>query len=187
MIWHYLKVECLSLSLWGFPSDSAGKESACSAGDLGSIPRLGRSLREGKGYPLQYSENSKDCMSMGSQRVGHDWATFTFSFGFSNSHVWMWEFDHKEGCAPENWCFGTVVLENTLESLLDCKEIQLVNPDRYQHWILIGKTDAEAEVPILWAPDARSQLIGKDSDAMKDCRQEKGQTRGDGENREWDG
>ena len=68
----------------------------------------------------------------------------------SSSHVWMWGLDHKQGWAPKNWCFWTVVLEKTLESPLDCKEIQLVNPKGNQSWIFIGRTDAEAEAPILW-------------------------------------
>ena len=84
----------------------------------------------------------------------------------------MWKLDNKEGWAPKNWCFWTVVLEKTLESPLDCKEIQPVHPKGNQPWIFIGKTDAEAEVPILWPPDAKSWLIGKDPDAGKDWRQE---------------
>ena len=80
------------------------------------------------------------------------------SYGFSSSHVWMWELDYKEGWAPKNWCFWTVVLEKTLESPLDCKEIQLVHPKGNQSWIFIGRTDAEAETPILWLPDRRNRL-----------------------------
>ena len=95
------------------------------------------------------------------------------SYGFSISRVWMWELDHKEGWAPKNWCFWTVVLEKTLESPLNCKEIKQVNPKGGQLWIFIGRTDAEA--PILWPPDAKSWLTGKDPDAGKDWRQkEKG-------------
>ena len=77
----------------------------------------------------------------------------------SSSHVQMWELDHKEGWAPKNWCFWTVVLEKTLESPLDCKQIQLVHPKGNQSWIFTGRTDAEAETPILWPPDAKNQLI----------------------------
>ena len=88
------------------------------------------------------------------------------SYGFSSSHVWMWELDHKEGWAPKNWCFWTVVLEKTLESPLDCK-IKPINLKGNQSWIFIGKTDAEAETPILWPPDVKSWLIGKDPDAEK--------------------
>ena len=77
-------------------------------------------------------------------------------YGFSSSHVWMWELDHKESWAPKNWCFWTVVLEKTLESPLDCKEIQPVNPKGNQSWIIIGRTDVEAEAPILWPPDTSS-------------------------------
>ena len=83
----------------------------------------------------------------------------------------MWELDYKEGWAPKNWCFWTVVLDKTLESPLDCK-IKPVNPKGNQSWIFIGRTDAEAEAPILCPPDAKSRLIGKDPDAEKDWGQE---------------
>ena len=83
------------------------------------------------------------------------------SYGFSSSHVWMWELDYKENWTPKNWCFWTVVLEKTLESPLDCKEIQPVNPKGNQSWIFFGKTDAEAETPILWPPDAKNWLLEK--------------------------
>ena len=91
---------------------------------------------------------------------------------FPSSHVWMWELDYKENWTPKNWCFWTVVLQKTLENPLDCKEIKPVNPKRNQSWIFIGRTDAEAEVPILWPPDAKNWLIGKYPDAGKDWRQE---------------
>ena len=90
------------------------------------------------------------------------------SYGFSSSHVWMWELDYKESWVPKNWCFWTVVLEKTLESPLDCKEIQPVHSKGDQSWVYIGRTDVEAEVPILWPPDAKSWLIWKDPDAGKD-------------------
>ena len=99
------------------------------------------------------------------------------SYGFSSSHVWMWELDYKESLAPKNWCFWTVVLEKTLESPLDSKEIQPVHPKGNQSWIFIGKTDVEAETPILWPPDLKNWLIWKDPDAGKDWRrEEKGTT-----------
>ena len=99
------------------------------------------------------------------------------SYGFSSSHVWMWEVDYKESWAPKNWYFWTVVLQETLESPLDCKEVQPVNPKGNQSWIFIGRTDAEPETPILWTPDAKNRLIGKDPDAGKDWTQvEKGTT-----------
>ena len=82
-------------------------------------------------------------------------------YGFSSGHVWMWELDHKESWAPKNWCFWTVVLEKILESTLDCKEIQAVNPKGNQSWIFIGRTDTEAEIPILWLPDVKNSLIVK--------------------------
>ena len=88
------------------------------------------------------------------------------SYGFSSSHIWMWELDHKEIWAPKNWCFWTVVLK-TLESPLDCKEIQPVYPKGNQSWIFTGRTDAKAETPILWPPDVKNW--------------------GEGDNRGWDG
>ena len=92
--------------------------------------------------------------------------------------VVMWELDYKEGWALKNWCFRTLVLERTLESPLDCKEVKPVNPKGNQPWRFIGRTDAEAKAPILWPPDAKSQLTGKDPDAGKDRKQEeKGQQR----------
>ena len=97
---------------------------------------------------------------------------------FSNSHVWMWESDYKESWAPKNWCFWTVVLEKTLESLLDCKEIQPAHPKGNQSWIFTGRTDAEPEAPILWLPDAKNGLNGKDLDAGKDWSQEEKGTKG---------
>ena len=97
------------------------------------------------------------------------------SFGFSNSNIWMWQLDCEESWALKNWCFWTVVLEKTLESPLDCKEIKPVHPKGDQFWIFIGRTDVEAESPILWAPDVKNWLIGKDPDAGKDWRlEEKG-------------
>ena len=81
------------------------------------------------------------------------------SYGFSSSHVWMWELDYKESWAPKNWCFWTVVLEKTLESPLDCKEIQPVHPEGNQSWIFIERTDVEGETPILWSTDVKNRLI----------------------------
>ena len=99
------------------------------------------------------------------------------SYGFSSGHVWMWQLDYKESWAPKNWCFWTVVLEKTLESPLDCKEIQPVHPKGNQSWIFNGRTNAETETPILWPPDLKNWLIGKNPDAEKDWRQEeKGRT-----------
>ena len=83
------------------------------------------------------------------------------SFGFSSSHVWMWDLDYKESWVLKNWCFWTVVLEKTLESPLDCKEMKPVNPKGNQSWIFIGRTDTEAETPILWPPDLKNWFIGK--------------------------
>ena len=98
-------------------------------------------------------------------------------YGFSSSQVWMWEVDNKGSWAPKNWYFWTVVLEKTLENPLDCKEIQPVHPKGNQSWIFIGRTDTEAETPILWPPDVKNWLNGKDPDDGKDWRQEeKGMT-----------
>ena len=94
-------------------------------------------------------------------------------YGFSSSRVWMWELDYKESWVLKNWCFWTVVLEKTLGSLLDCKEIQPVHTKGNQPWIFVGRTDAEAETLVLCPPAARSWLIGKDPDAGEDWRQEK--------------
>ena len=93
------------------------------------------------------------------------------NYGFSSSHVWMWELEYKESWVLKNWCVWSVVLKR-LESPLDCKEIQLVTPKGNQSWIFIGRTDAEAETSILWPPDAKNWLAGKDPDAGKDWRQE---------------
>ena len=88
-------------------------------------------------------------------------------YGFSSGHVWMWELNYKESKALKNWWFWTVVLEKILESTLDSKEIQPVNPKGNLSWIFIGRTDAEADAPIIWPPDVKSWLIGGDSDAGK--------------------
>ena len=104
-------------------------------------------------------------------------------YGFSSTHVWMWELDSWEQKAVykeswvQNWCFWTVVLEKTLESPLDCMEIQPVHPKGGQSWVSIGRTDVEAETPILWPPDTKSWLFWKDPDAVKDWgHEEKGTT-----------
>ena len=97
---------------------------------------------------------------------------------FSSSHVWMWELDYKEKWALKNWCFWTAVLEKTLESPLDCKEIQPVNPKGNQSWVFILRTDVGTETAILWPPDTRNWLIGKDPDAGKiEGRRRRGQQR----------
>ena len=94
------------------------------------------------------------------------------SCAFSSSHVWMWELDYKGSWAPQDWCFWTVVLEKTLQSPLDCKKIQPVHPKGDQSWVFIGRTDAEAETPILWPPDVKNWLFGKEPDSGKDWGQE---------------
>ena len=100
----------------------------------------------------------------------------------TGSHLWIWELDHKESWAPKNWCFSTVVLKKTLESPLDCKEIQPVHPKGDQSWIFIGKTDAEVEVLIPWSPDVKSWHTRKDSEAGNDWK-----AGGEGDDRGWDG
>ena len=122
--------------------------------------------------PRQHIKKQRQCFA--------DKGPSSQSYCFSSSHVWMWELDYKEGWVLKNWYFWTVVLEKTLESPLDCKEIQPVHPKGNQPWIFIGRTDAEAETPVLWPPDAKNWLIGKDSDAGKDWRlEEKGTTEGE--------
>ena len=98
-------------------------------------------------------------------------------YGLSSGHVWMWELDYKESWVLKNWCFCTVVLEKTLESPLDCKEIQPVHPKGNQSWVFTGRTDVEAETTIFWPPDEKSWLIAKDPDVGKDWRQERGRQR----------
>ena len=98
-------------------------------------------------------------------------------YGFSISHVWMWELGYKESWAPKNWCLWTVVLEKTVESPLDCEEIQPVHPKEDQSWVFIARTDVEAETPIFGPPDAKSWLIWKDPDVGKDWGQEEKRTR----------
>ena len=107
-----------------------------------------------------------------------DKCPYSQTYGFARSHVWMWELDHKEGWVLKNWCFLTVVLEKTLESSLDSKELKAVNPEINQPWIFIGRTGAKGEAPILWPAGVKSRLIGKDPDSGKDWGQdEKGQQR----------
>ena len=98
-------------------------------------------------------------------------------YGFSSGHVWMWELDDKESWAPKNWCFWIVVLEKTVESPLDFKEIQPVYPKGNQSSIFIGRTDVEAETPVLWSPDVNNWLILKDPDLGKDWRWEEREMR----------
>ena len=108
-----------------------------------------------------------------------DKGPYSESYCFSSSHVWMWVLNHKEGRMPKNWCFQTMLLEKILENPLVSKELKPVNPKGNQSWIVIGRTDAEVEAPILWAPDVKSWLIGKKPDAGKDWRQEEKGTRED--------
>ena len=118
------------------------------------------------------SETMKNLDSLLKRHYFASEGLFSQSCDFSRSHVWMWELDYKESWVPKNWCFWTMVLEKTLESPLDCKEIQPVHPKGDQPWDLFGRTDVEAETPILWPPDGKSWLIWKDPDAGKDWRQE---------------
>ena len=134
-------------------------------------------------WKISWTEECYRLQSMGSQRVRHNWATalsfFSFArkgpssqgYGFSSGHVWMWELDYK-GSWAQNCCFWTAVLEKTLESPLDCKEIQSFHPKGDQSWVFIGRTDVEAETPILWPPDMKRWLIWKDPDAGKHWGQE---------------
>ena len=108
-----------------------------------------------------------------------DKGLYSQSSGFPNSHMWMWELDHKESWVLKNWCFWTVESKKTLENPLDSKWIKPVNSKGNQSWIFIGRTDGEAEAPILWPPDRKSWLIRKDPDAGKDWRQEEKGTTND--------
>ena len=126
--------------------------------------------------PLQASDNLRLSFCK-QQDFDNNKGPSSQGYGFSSSHVWMWELDHKESWVPKNWCFWTVVLEKTLESPFDWKEIQPVHPKGNQPWIFIGRTDAEAETPILWPLDVKNWLIWKDPDTGKDWRwEEKGMT-----------
>ena len=109
------------------------------------------------------------------------------SYGFSSSHVWMWELDHKEGWAPKNWCFQTLMLEKTLESPLDCKEIKPVNPKGNQPWIFTGRTDAKDEAQILWPPDAKMTLFTSGSGFSRPWCWERLNTKGERGGRGWVG
>ena len=110
---------------------------------------------------------------IGSHRVRHDWSDLAAAAAATS----MWELNYKQSWAPKNRCFWTVMLEKTLESPLDCREIQPVHPKGDQSWVFIGRTDVEVETPILWPPHAKSWLIGKDPDAGRDWGQEeKGMT-----------
>ena len=106
---------------------------------------------------------------------------YSENYGFSSSHLWMWEPDHKEGWVLKNWYFWIMVLEKTLENPLDSKEIKTVNPKGNQPWIFTGRTVAEAEAPVFWPPDVKSQLTGENLDVGKDGSQRRRGSRG------WDG
>ena len=123
-----------------------------------------------KKYRLTVNYSAENCGSY--LPIRDSKCLYNQSYGFSSSHVCIWELDHKESWVPKNLCFWTVVLEKTLESPLDSKEIKPVNPKGNQSWIFIGRTDAKAEAPILWPPDVKNWLIRKDPDAGKDWRQE---------------
>ena len=119
---------------------------------------------EGKAIISENYVKPRQCIKKQRHSFAHK-GPYSQSYGFSSSHVWMWELNHKEGWAPKNWCFWTVVLEKTLESPLE------INPKGNQSWIFIGRTDVEAETPILSPPDAWSQFIRNDPDVGKDWRQ----------------
>ena len=118
------------------------------------------SLEESYDQPRQHIKKQRHCfVNKGPSSQG---------YGFSSSHVWIWELDYKGSWALKNWCFWTVVLEKTLESPLDCKEIQAVSSKENQSWKFIGRTDAEAEIPVLWPLNVKNWLIRKDLDARQD-------------------
>ena len=128
-------------------------------------------------FPWKESyDKPRQCIEKQRQHLA-DQSLSSQSYGFSSGHVWMWELDCKESWALKNWGFWTVVLEKTLESPLDCKEIQPVHPKGDQSWVFIGRTDAEAEAPVLWPPDVKNWLTGKNPNGGKDWRrEEKGTT-----------
>ena len=134
---------------------------------------------------VNMSIHSYDQLRQHIKKQRHDFADkgqSSQSYGFSSSHVRMWALDHKESWVPKNWCFWTVVLEKTLESPLDFKEIKPVNPQGNQPWIFILRTDAEAEAPILWPTDAKNWLTEKDSDTGESLK-----AGGEVDDRGWDG
>ena len=141
------------------------------------IPKKWQSVVLGDSLNWWSYPNAGIYMEIKKQRLDFvDKGPYSQNYGFSNSHVWMWELYHKESWAPKNWRFWAVALEKTLESPLDYK-IKPVSPKGSQSWILIGRTEAEAEAPILWPPDVKNWLIRKDPDAGKDWRlEEKGPT-----------
>ena len=126
-------------------------------GDCSHIIKRFAPLKESYDKPLQRIKKQRHCFA--------DKGPSSQCYVFFSSHVWMWELDHKQGWVLKNWCFLTVVLEKTLERLLDSKEIKPVNPKGNKPWIFIGRTYAEAEAPILWPPDAKYWLIEKDPDS----------------------
>ena len=148
--------QCQTL-IWGTPKSLQMVIAAMKLKDANSL--------EGKLWPIGHNHRQHI------KKQRHYFANKSPSsqgYGFSSSRVWMWELDNEGGRALKNWCFHVLVLEKTLESPLDCKEIKPVNPKRNQPWIVIGRTDAEAEAPIFWPPDMASWLIVKDTDAGKD-------------------
>ena len=144
--------QCQTL-FWGAPKSLQMVTAAMKLKDAYSL--------EGKLWPTYtaYSKAETLLCQLGPSSQG---------YGFSSGHLWMWELDYRESWVPKTWCFSTVVLEKTLESLLDLKEIQPFNLKENQFWIFIGRTDVEVEIPILRLPDAKSWLIGKDPDSGKD-------------------
>ena len=140
-------------SLWMVTAAMKSEDNCCLAGKLWQT------------YTLSWKAKISPC-----------WKSYHFAdkdpyspgYGLSSAHVQLWDLDCKDGRMLKNWCFWTVELEKTLESPLDCKEIKPVDLKGNQSWILIGRTDAEAEAPVFWSSDANSQLIGKDRNARKD-------------------
>ena len=160
--------QCQTL-FWGAPKSLQMVTAAMKLKDVCSL--------EKRYYqPRQHVKKQRHCFANKSPS--------SWSYGFSRSHVWMRELYSRESWVLKNWCFWTVGLEKTLESPLDSKEIQQVHPKGNQSWLFIGRIDAEAGTPILWSPDVKNWLIGKDPDAGKDWKQEeKGMT--EDEMNEW--
>ena len=169
--WGFLSFEFL---FWKFPGDPVIKNLPSNSEDVGLITADGDCSHKIK-KTLAPWKKSYDQPRQHIKIQRHYFANkgpSSQGYGFSSSHVWMWELDYKESWVLKNWCFWTVVLEKTLESPLGFKEIQLVNPKGNQSWIFIGRTDAEADAPILWPRDAKNWLTGKDPDAGKDWKHE---------------
>ena len=167
-----------SLTSWQIDGEIVETVSDFILGPLKSLQMVTAAMKLKDAYSLEGKLWPRLSSSSSRHHIKKQWHYFankgssSQGYGFSYSHVWIWELDYKESWAPKNWCLWTVVLEKTLESPLDCKEVQPIHSKGYQSWVFIGRTDVKAEAPILWLPDVKSWLIGKDPDVGKDWGQE---------------